>query len=74
MLLSEFGAALGVARLAIYADKNIENKEEIIKKIKVKKEFSPQLDNIELLLKRYEVWKNIYSSNKIIASDLLFSE
>ena len=71
---SEFGAALGVARLAIYADKNIENKEEIIKKIKVKKEFSPQLDNIELLLKRYEVWKNIYSSNKIIASDLLFSE
>ena len=63
-----------MARLAIYADKNIENKEEIIKKIKVKKEFSPQLDNIELLLKRYEVWKNIYSSNKIIASDLLFSE
>ena len=67
---SEFGAALGVARLAIFADKKTGNKDEIIKKIKVSKEFYPQSDNIEILLKRYEVWKNIYSSNKIIASDL----
>ena len=61
---SEFGAALGVARLSMFVDKNIYNKENIIKQIKVKKSFNPNIEKIEILKKRYQIWKNIYSSNK----------
>ena len=61
---SEFGAALGVARLAMFADNNISNKDTIIKKIKVKESFNPDVDKIDILEKRYKAWRNIYSSNK----------
>lgn len=61
---SEFGAALGVARLAMFADNNISNKDTIIKKIKVKESFKPDVDKIDILEKRYKSWRNIYSSNK----------
>ena len=57
---SEFGAALGVARLAMFADNNISNKDTIIKKIKVKKSFNPDVDKIDILEKRYKAWRNIY--------------
>ena len=68
---SEFGAALGVARLAMYVDKNIDKKENIIKEINVSKSFTPKQDKIDLLLKRYNIWRDIYSSNKKIAPTLL---
>ena len=61
---SEFGAALGVARLAMYVDKNIAEKNSIIKKINIKESFQPNVDKIDILKKRYEAWKNIYSTNK----------
>ena len=63
---SEFGAALGVARLAMFVDKNIFNKESIIKKINVKNSFYPDENKIDLLKNRYNVWKNIYSTTKKI--------
>ena len=68
---SEFGAALGVARLSMYVDKNIDTKENIIKEINVSKIFNPNQDKIDLLLKRYNIWRDIYFSNKKIASNLL---
>ena len=54
---SEFGAALGVARLAMFPDKNISNKDSIIKKIKVKKSFNPDVDKIDIFEKRYKAWR-----------------
>ena len=68
---SEFSAALGVARLAMYADDNIQNKDNIIKEIKISNEFEPKLEKISLLSKRYNIWKDLYSSNKKIAHSLL---
>jgi glycerol kinase len=68
---SEYGAALGVARLAMHADNNIKDKNNIIKEIKISKEYKPQFDSIDLLQKRYKIWKDLYSSNKKIASNLL---
>jgi len=62
---SEFGAALGVARLAMFIDKNIKDKETIIKKINIKESFKPNLSNIEVCKKRYQIWKDIYLSKKI---------
>ena len=68
---SEFGAALGVARLAMHVDKNIDEKKSIVKEIEISKNFEPNTDKINTLLKRYEIWKNLYSSNKKIAPNLL---
>ena len=68
---SEFGAALGVARLAMYSDINFKNKEDIIKEINISKEFNPKLDKIDILSKRYQIWQDIYSSNKNISSSIL---
>ena len=68
---SEYSAAMGVARLAMYADKNIEDKESIIKPIQVNNEFLPNKEKISILTKRYEIWKDLYSENKKIAPKLL---
>ncbi len=68
---SEFGAAMGVARLAIYQDKNIQDKDNIIKKIQISKEFKPSEEKIDILLKRYQVWKDIYETNKNISKKLI---
>ena len=68
---SEYGAALGVARLAMHVDNNITDQNNIIKEIKISKEYKPKLDSIDLLKKRYTIWKDLYSSNKNIASTLL---
>ena len=61
---SEFGAALGVARLAMFADKQIEDKNSIIKKINIKESFIPSEKNISSLEKRYLIWKELYPNNK----------
>ena len=61
---SEFGAALGVARLGMYVDDNINYENEIIREIKVSKEFQPKSSNMDLLIKRYTIWKDLYTSNK----------
>ncbi len=65
---SEFGAALGVARLAMFVDKNIPNKKSIIKEIKVQESFHADNDKVDTFLKRYDNWRNIYSSNKKIST------
>ena len=64
----EFGAALGVARLAMFVDNNISDKSKIIKKIDIKNSFNPSNDKIDALEKRYKVWKDIYSTNKKIST------
>ena len=61
---SEFGAALGVARLGMYVDDNINYENEIIREIKVSKEYQPKSSNMDLLIKRYTIWKDLYTSNK----------
>ena len=69
---SEFGAALGVARLSMSQDSNIKNKEQIIKEIKISKNYKPIEGKIDLLLKRYEIWKDIYKRNSNISKKLIF--
>ena len=68
---SEFGAALGVARLAMFQDYNIKNKKNIIKEIEISKNYKPKEDKIDLLIKRYNIWKDIYNSNRNIAKSLI---
>ena len=69
---SEFSAALGVARLSMSQDSNIKNKEQIIKEIKISKNYKPIEGKIDLLLKRYEIWKDIYKRNSNISKKLIF--
>ena len=68
---SEFGAALGVARLAMFIDEDFSKKNNIIKEINIKKSFKPDSDKINIFQNRYTVWKNIYSSNKKISTNFL---
>ena len=68
---SEFGAALGVARLAMFQDKNIQNRTKIIETVKINKSYIPNDDKIDILIKRYNIWKNLYKSNMDIAKNLI---
>ena len=43
----------------------------IIKKIKVNKDFYPKEELNKVILKRYKIWKNIYTSNEPVTN--LFS-
>ena len=61
---SEFGAALGVARLAMFVDNDISDKSSIISKIKIKNTFNPNEKILAILEKRYQLWKDIYISNR----------
>ncbi len=45
-------------------DDNINYENEIIREIKVSKEFQPKSSNMDLLIKRYTIWKDLYTSNK----------
>ena len=67
---SEFSAALGVARLAMYQDDTIDNKKDIVSEIKINSIYEPNEDHIDLLLKRYSNWKDLYNSNNKIAQNL----
>jgi xylulokinase len=68
---SEYGAALGVARLAMHSDKSIQ-KNNIITEITTSKEYLPSSNNLDMLMKRFQIWKELYSTNKNIASKLLY--
>ena len=68
---SEFGAALGVARLAMFQDKNIQNQTKIIETVKINKSYIPNDDKIDILIKRYNIWKDLYKSNMNIAKNLI---
>ena len=67
---SNFSASLGVARLAMYQDKNIKDKESIIKEIEINQNHNPKDDKIDLLLKRYNIWKDLYNTNRNISKKL----
>ncbi len=69
---SEFGAALGVARLAMFQDDTINKKEKIVSEIKISKIYEPKKNNIDILLRRYAIWKDLYNSNNKIAQNLNF--
>ena len=60
-----------VARLAMYQDKNIQNKDKIIKEIEISKNYKPKDNKIDLLLKRYEIWKDLYNTNKNYSKNLI---
>ena len=47
----------------MFADNEISEKENIIKKIKINKDYFPKDNFLNILQKRYQIWKNIYSSN-----------
>ena len=68
---SEYGAALGVARLAMHSDENIKNKDDLIKEIKIGKSYSPSSNKTDILMKRYQIWKELYFTNKNIASKMI---
>ncbi len=63
---SEYVAALGVARLAMYSDENIKNQTNIIKEIKISKVYKPKSEKTTILNKRYAIWKDLYSSKKTL--------
>ncbi len=70
---SEYSAALGVARLAMFSDSKNFEKENIIKEIEISKTHKPNEDISKILIKRYEIWKNIYTENKNLGKKLLLS-
>ena len=69
---SEFGAALGVARLAMFVDKQISDKNSIIKKVKIKESFLPSENNLNVSEKRYVIWKELYLKNKKNNFNIIF--
>ena len=56
----------------MYQDATIDNKENIISEIKISNSYEPNKDNIDLLLQRYSIWKDLYNSNNKIAQHLNF--
>ena len=50
----------------MFVDNNISDKKPIIKKIEIQNTFDPIEKMLEILEKRYQIWKDIYISNKKI--------
>jgi xylulokinase len=67
---SDFGPALGAARLAMLATKKYE-KSEVIKNMKTVRECFPSRKLSEHLQNRYQAWKEIVSVNKSIAKNIM---
>ena len=67
---SDFGPALGAARLAMLATKKYE-KLEVIKNMKTIRECFPSNKLSDHLQNRYQVWKEIVSVNKSIAKKIM---
>ena len=44
----------------------------IVSEINITKTYKPKKVNIDLLLKRYSIWKDLYKSNNKIAQNLNF--
>ena len=74
---------LGIINLLIYLillvntsyvfaqeDSSIKNTDKIIKEIKVTDTYKPNTNKIDLLLKRYDIWKDLYKTNSPIADKL----
>ena len=57
----------------MYQDDTIDNKEDIISEIKINTIYEPFKDNIDILLKRYSIWKDLYNSNNKIAQNFNFN-
>ena len=55
----------------MHSDKSIQ-KNNIITEITTSKEYLPSSNNLDMLMKRYQIWKELYSTNKNIASKLLY--
>ncbi len=68
---SAFSASIGVARLAMFVDQNNKDKNNIIREIISSKKYQPLTMNQEILLKRYQIWQDIYHTNSKIAPSLL---
>ena len=69
---SNLGPSLGVARLAMIATNNF-SKQEVFKKIPIKKETDIDEKLLNILNKRYEKWLEIVSTNLKIADKLLIN-
>ncbi len=67
---SDFGPALGVARLAMLATSKYK-REEVIKNMKIIKECSISSNLSAILDKRYKIWKEIVNINLPIAKKLM---
>ena len=50
----------------MHVDQSIKNKIHIIKEIKISNEYNPKTNNFDMLMKRYSIWKDLYTSNKKI--------
>ena len=48
------------------------NKEKIVSEIKISKIYEPKKHNMDILLRRYAIWKDLYNSNKKVAQNLNF--
>ena len=46
--------------------------DDIFSEIKISKTYEPNKENIDLLLKRYSIWKDLYKSNNKVAQNLNF--
>ena len=57
----------------MFMDKDILDKNSIIKKIKVKKSFDPEYAKSNIFNKRYQIWKNIYSNTKKLVKVLIYN-
>ncbi len=54
----------------MHIDKSIQNN-NIIKEITISKDYFPSSNKSDMLMKRYQIWKELYSTNKNIASNLI---
>ena len=54
----------------MYSDNSIQ-KNSIIKEITSSKDYFPSSNKSDKLIKRYQIWKDLYSTNKKIASNLI---
>ena len=57
----------------MFSDSKNFEKENIIKEIEISKTHKPIEDISKILIKRYEIWKNIYTENKNLGKKLLLS-
>ncbi len=67
---SDFSPALGVARLAMLATEKY-NESEVVKNMETLKECKPINQYSDILKKRYNKWKTIVNTNKLISKKII---